>query len=155
MVLALGSGRVSAGDDGRVADAAEARDVATLIAEGVDVNSSQPDGATVLHWAAHWNDLSTASALIVAGADVNATNEYGVTPLVQSATHRSLPMMDTLLDAGADAGASLASGETVLMRAVRSGSLPAVERLLARRSRFGPKPGFQCSCLRLEREASR
>ena len=135
VVVVLGVGRISAGVDGRVADAAEARDAATvqaLIADEVDVNSPQPDGATALHWAAHWNDLPTASALIAAGADVNAANEYGVTPLFQAATNRSLPMLDALLDAGANAGASMSSGETVLMRAVRSGSLPAVERLLVR-----------------------
>src|SRR5256885_241012 len=69
--------------DARLAAAAEQRDTAAamaLVKKGVDVNAPQPDGATALHWAAHWNDLALAKALTAAGADPNAANDYGVTP---------------------------------------------------------------------------
>ena len=67
-----------------VADAAMNRDVAavrSLLQQKADVNAPQADGATALHWAAHWDDLETADLLVRAGAHVNAANELGVTPL--------------------------------------------------------------------------
>src|SRR5690349_18116640 len=45
--------------DVRVVDAARAKDraaVQALISQKADVNAAQPDGATALHWAAHWDD---------------------------------------------------------------------------------------------------
>ena len=71
--------------DLRLVEAVEGRDsraVETLLKERVDVNAAQPDGATALHWAAHWNDVEVADALIRAGATVNAANDLGVTPLL-------------------------------------------------------------------------
>ena len=35
---------------------------AELIRRRVDVNAAQGDGATAIHWAAHWDDLNTAGA---------------------------------------------------------------------------------------------
>ena len=46
--------------------------VRSLVAAGAEVNVSQGDGATALHWAAHRNDLDTANLLIEAGAGVAA-----------------------------------------------------------------------------------
>ena len=45
--------------DRRVVEAAKRQDLATvrtLIAARADVNGPQGDGATALHWAAHWDD---------------------------------------------------------------------------------------------------
>src|SRR5687767_8105885 len=67
-----------------LADAAEKSDRATiriLLKERPDVNASQADGMTALHWAAYRDDLETAKALLDARADVAVTNRYGVTPL--------------------------------------------------------------------------
>ena len=50
-----------------VADAVMRGDSAamrTLLAQKADVNVTQADGATALHWAAHWNDLSSANLLL-------------------------------------------------------------------------------------------
>ena len=133
MVLVGVSVAVNA-QDVRLATAAEHRDmtaIAALLDQGADVNGPQPDGATALHWAAHWNDLPTTEALIAAGAHVDAANEYGVTPLSLAATNGSASVLDALLRAGANARAALLTGETALMTAVRSGSVDAVNRLLA------------------------
>src|SRR5262245_30011666 len=87
-VLAFcGSGFVAyaaAGDDLRLVDAVKSRDARAIktLLPVVDVNAAQPDGATALHWAAHWNDLETVQALIRAKANVNAANDLGVTPLL-------------------------------------------------------------------------
>ena len=112
---------VKAGDRAR-ADA--------VIAAGADVNATQGDGATALHWATHRTDLEAADLLIAAGADVGAANELGATPLWLAAMNGSAPMMARLLDAGADPNAALKMGETPLMTAARAGSLRAVELLI-------------------------
>lgn len=138
-LLGLATGALAAdravNSDARVADAAKARDakaVAALIKQKADVNAPQADGATALHWAAHWNDLGMADLLIAAGAQVSSTNDYGVMPLFLAATNGSAPMIDTLVKAGASPNASLPTGETVLMTAARTGSTAAVNALLAR-----------------------
>ncbi len=80
--------------------------VRSLLEQQVDVNASQPDGATPLHWAAHRDDLETAQLLIGAGADVNAVNDYGVTVLSLASTNGSPGMVERLLVAGADPNAA-------------------------------------------------
>lgn len=124
----------AAGRDARVAVAAEQRDAKAalaLVKQGGDVNGAQPDGATALHWASHWNDVPLAKGLIAAGANANAANDYGVAPLYLAAQNGSVEMVDLLVAAKANVNAALPSGETVLMQAVRSGSLGAVKRLLS------------------------
>ena len=103
-----------------------------LIEQGVDVNVPQADGATALHWAAHWDDLGTATLLLESGADVHATNELGVTPLYLACQNASPAMIETLLAAGANPNATLPSGESVLMTTARTGSADTVRALLER-----------------------
>ena len=126
----------AAASDAPVADASETRDtqaLRALLADGADVNAPQPDGATALHWAAHWDNLPAANALIAAGGAANSANDHGVTPLFLAASNGSAAMIDLLLGNGADPNAAVPSGETALMAAVRSGNLASVERLVARR----------------------
>ncbi|MDO8793472.1 MAG: ankyrin repeat domain-containing protein [Vicinamibacterales bacterium] len=128
-IVGLGAGA----RDLRVADAAERRDgkaVRVLLKQGVDAKATQPDGATALHWAAHWNDVALAKDLVAAKTDPNAANDYGVTPLFLAVTNGSLEMTEVLLGAGARAGAALPTGETVLMTAVRGGNPAVVKRLI-------------------------
>ncbi len=103
-----------------------------LINQGAEVNASQPDGMTALHWAVYYNDLETAKALIEAGATVDATNRYGVTPLSLACTQGSESMITLLLDSGADPNHALPGGETPLMTAARTGKIAPVKTLLAR-----------------------
>ncbi len=131
--LLLVAGLAHAADQ-RLADAVEKRDqaaVRSLLQQQADVNARQGDGATALHWAAHWNDLETADLLIGAGAGVNAANDYGVTPLLLACTNGSAPMAAILLRAGADPNAALPTGETPLMKAARTGDVETVNLLLA------------------------
>lgn len=116
--------------DSRLVEAARNQDrdaISTLLRDHVDVNSSQGDGATALHWAAYWDDLLTADLLIGAGANVNATNELGVTPL---ALAPSAAVVERLLVAGANPNIATATGESPLMAAVRAGSVDIVKALL-------------------------
>ena len=133
MVLSLG-GLGLAAEDLRLLEAAERNDsaaVAALLSKGVDVNAAQPDGATALHWAAHWDAVDIAGRLLRAGAAVDAVNELGVAPLSVACRNGSAGMVQTLLSGGADARTAEPSGETALMTCARTGSLDAVERLLA------------------------
>ena len=109
--------------------------VRALLGTDVDVNATQPDGATALHWAVHREDVETAVRLIRAGADVGAANDLGVTPLLMACRRGQGPVVERLLAAGADPNDGLPSGETPLMAAARSGSLEAVDALLERGAR--------------------
>jgi ankyrin repeat protein len=134
LTVAIGVGpATAASSSATVADLAErgnAAAVLALIKKGADVNGQQADGATALHWAAHYNDVALAKRLLAAGAKPNVANDYGVTPLFLAAINGSVEMLDGLLTGGADANAARPSGETVLMTAVRSGNVAAVSRLL-------------------------
>ena len=115
-------------------DAAQNNDVTsaiTLINEGADVNMAYPDGATALHWAAHWGATDLADRLLSEGAAVDAANELGITPIAIACRNGSEAMVETLLRADANAFAVEPSGETVLMSCSRTGLLGAVEKLLA------------------------
>src|SRR5262249_20345861 len=81
---AEGKDRTSARSDAPLAGAAEKNDrakIAALLEEGSDVNAAQPDGMTALHWAAHHDDLASATLLIKAGAEAKAANRHGGSPL--------------------------------------------------------------------------
>lgn len=106
--------------------------VQKLIDARADVNATQPDGTTALHWAAYHDDLDLATRLLAKGANVRAANRYGVTPLSLACTNGNAAMIERFVDAGADANASLPGGETMLMTAARTGKVTAVRALIAR-----------------------
>ena len=111
----------------------DAEGVQALLKKKVDVNASQPDGATALHWAAYRSDAESAAALIHAGANVNARNKYGVTPLALAADQGNAAVLDLLLKAGAkpnDPINFVNSGETPVMHAARSAKVDAVKLLV-------------------------
>ena len=121
-------------DTASLLDAAQNNDVVsaiTLVNEGAEVNMAYPDGATALHWAAHWSAIDLAESLLNAGAVVDVANELGITPIAIACRNGSEAMVETLLRADANAFAVEPSGETVLMSCSRTGLLGAVEKLLA------------------------
>ena len=103
-----------------------------LIAAGGDVNVAQGDGATALHWAAHWDDVELAGLLLRAGARINAANDFGVTPLLLASANGRPAMIALLLEAGADPNLAAANGEAPLMAAARTGNIDVVQALLDR-----------------------
>jgi ankyrin repeat protein len=116
-----------------VADAAMAGDTAavrTLLAQHADVNASQGDGATALHWAVYRQDLDTSNLLIRAGANVKAANRDGFTPLTLACINGNPKIIEALLNAGSDANERLPHGETALMMASRTGVVAAMQVLL-------------------------
>jgi ankyrin repeat protein len=142
----LGAGLViigAAAGSSDVADAAMARNrgrIRTLVEQKADANRPQADGATALHWAAHWDDLETAGLLLAAGAKPMAANRQGATPMFLASENGSAAMIDLLLKGGADVNAPvLPHGETALMMAARSGNLDAVRVLLDRSANLNAK----------------
>jgi ankyrin repeat protein len=106
--------------------------VRTFLKDGADVNTSQPDGMTSLHWASQKGDVELAKTLLYAGANVKATTRVGgYTPLLIASKIGNAPMIETLAAGGADANAATTSGTTALMFASQAGNPEAVKVLIA------------------------
>jgi ankyrin repeat protein len=118
-----------------VADAAMAKDpakVRSLLKTGVDVNASQGDGMTALHWAAMNGDGALTEMLLVAGANVRATTRIGgFTALHLAAQAGRDAAVPALVKAGAPLDARTGTGATALMLAAASGNAALVDALAA------------------------
>jgi ankyrin repeat protein len=135
VLLALLSGSTPQAQqaDTRLVEAVKSRDhsaIRTLIEQRANVNAPEADGAAPLHWAAHWDDVETATLLVRAGGHVDSTNDLGVTPLMLACTNGSAALVSMLLQAGANPNLARPMGETPLMIAARTGSLDVVQALL-------------------------
>ncbi|PYS34829.1 MAG: hypothetical protein DMG14_28550, partial [Acidobacteria bacterium] len=142
LLLSAVSVAFAAGGDARLADAVmrSQRDtVRALLQQKADVNATQADGMTALHWAVRQNDLETAQILIRAGAKPDAATRYAVTPLYFACENGSAAMIELLLRAGVDPNSANPGGETALMTASRSGSVDAVKLLLDRGASINDK----------------
>jgi ankyrin repeat protein len=116
-----------------LADAVKKQDkqaVQALLKKKADVNATQPDGATALHWAAYMDDADTTALLLRAGAKADVANNYGMTPLALAATNGNAGILQQLIKAGANPNGTVRAGETMLMLAARSGNVDAVKTLL-------------------------
>ena len=133
-LLLLPVAAAAAGNVAPLADAVKQHDLDTvraLLQQHVDVNASEADGSTALHWAAHHGNFDAVDLLLRAGADAAVGNYYGVTPLALAAANGDAAVVERLLEGGADLNAALAGGETSLMTAARAGRIDAVRVLLA------------------------
>jgi ankyrin repeat protein len=101
-----------------------------FLAQGADVNATEPDGTTRLMRAVHGGFPEVARLLIDAGANVSAANRYGVTALYLAARSGDAATTRALLAAGASANTSLPEGESVLMTAAKAGNADIVRTLL-------------------------
>ena len=117
-----------------VADAAAKGDKAAvqkLLKDGADVNGSQGDGMSALHWAAERGDAELADVLIYAGANIGAVTRIGqYTPLHLAAKSGSAAVTKSLVKAGADVNAvTTNSGVTPMHMAASSGSAEVINLL--------------------------
>jgi ankyrin repeat protein len=127
-------------------DAVKAGDTArvrALIEKRVNVNATEQDGTTPLHWAVDRDRPEIVQMLIRAGANVKAANRYGATPLWLASVNGNAKTIAILLEAGADASSANADGETALMVAARTGKTDAVSTLLARGADPNTKEGWR------------
>ncbi len=107
--------------------------VRAFLKDGADVNTTQADGMTALHWAAQKGDVELAKVLLYASANLKATTRIGgYTPLLIASKNGDAAMIDILTQAGADANAPTMNGTTPLMLAAAAGKRAAVTALIAR-----------------------
>ncbi|MEV4133284.1 ankyrin repeat domain-containing protein [Dactylosporangium sp. NPDC049742] len=90
----------------------DAEGVTALLDEGVDPHVRDDRGRTLLHLAAHLDDLALLDRLLTAGLDVNARDLRGVTPL-HAAVHGmgDVGVIRALVAAGADRAVEIACDE--------------------------------------------
>jgi ankyrin repeat protein len=93
--------------------------VELLLSRGVDPNTRDVHGLTLLHAAAWCGDESAVELLLKAGADPNARDAEGNTPLHVAARREFPQVVLLLLKYGADPNAANARGETPLHIAAR------------------------------------
>jgi ankyrin repeat protein len=119
---------------GPLADAAQQGDIGAvrqLLQDGTDVDETQVDGTTALHWAVQASDADMTALLLNAGADTGARNRVGAPPLLSAAVNGNADILELLLDAGADPDMAVSgTGDTALMLAARTGVVAAIETLL-------------------------
>jgi len=101
-----------------------------LIAQGADVNQTQPDGSTPLHWAVYRVDRELVGTLLKKGARAGVVNRYGASPLAEAARVVNAELVAMLLEAGADANVANDDGQTPLMLAARTGNVPVAKLLV-------------------------
>ena len=131
-VIAL-SMAVSAQAQSALADRIQAGDrkaALALIASGANVNQTQPDGSTPLHWAVYRVDRELVTALLRRGARADVVNKYGASALAEAARVANVELAGMLLEAGANANVSNQDGQTPLMLAARTGHLPMAKLLV-------------------------
>jgi ankyrin repeat protein len=131
----LGAGGPQAQARELAADAAERRDLDALrqlLKQGADPTAPQPDGATALHWAVHWDDHAAVALLVGAGAKPDAINDLGVFPLSLACANGSSAMVKQLIAAGSSIRSALPNGESPVMTCARTGAVEAIRVLAGR-----------------------
>jgi uncharacterized protein len=121
--------------DSKLADRIQAGDrkaALAMIAAGADVNQTQPDGATPLHWAVYRVDRELVATLLKKGAKPNVVSKYGASPLAEAVRVANAEMVGMLVEVGADVNVANDDGQTALMLAARTGNV-AVAKLLVER----------------------
>ena len=106
--------------------------VYVAISQGADVNSSDENGNTPLHWAARWNTSpATVRLLLDSGAKVDSADGEGLTPLhVAAAWSKTPEVMELMLAEVEDVNVRGKYGETPLHAAALYGEMPQTVILL-------------------------
>jgi ankyrin repeat protein len=97
-----------------------------------NINATEADGSTALHWAAQRNDLKLVELLLAAGANAKAATRYNITPLYFACLNGNVAIAERLLKAGADPNGTSQEGQTTVMTAALSGKPDVVKLLLSK-----------------------
>ncbi len=113
------------------------------IDDGADVNATQGDGTTPLHWAVYKVDRELVAELLDRGAKADVTNNYGSSPLAEAVKLGDFPLVRQLLDAGANVESPNGDGQTALMLAARIGALDVAKLLVERGADVNAKEAWR------------
>ena len=117
--------------------------VRTLLKQQGNINATEADGFTALHWAAQRNDMQLVELLLGAGANARASTRYNITPLYLAAVNGNAAVIARLLKAGADPNGVSQEGQTMLMTAALSGKADAVRLLLTHGANIDTKEPYR------------
>jgi uncharacterized protein len=106
--------------------------LAAITSPDIDVNATDPDGATALLWATYKVDHELVGALLKDHANPNLKNHYGAAPLTEAAKLGDVDLVRMLLDAHADPNSPNQDNQTALMLASSIGSLKIAQMLISR-----------------------
>jgi ankyrin repeat protein len=101
------------------------------------VDSRDPQGRTVLMWAALHSQVELAKFVTNSGAQVNAADDQGRTALNFASEKGDVTMVRLLLNYRADTNIRDAKGYSPLMRAAENGHTPVIEMLLRHGAEVG------------------
>ena len=96
----------------------------------VDVNHSEEDNFTALHFAAQENHPEVVKVLIDAGADIEVKGVNEESPVLLASQEGALDVVKVLVKAGAEVCVTDNDGDTCLMHAVRFGHTETARALL-------------------------
>ena len=111
-----------------------------LLDEGVDIESQDELGRTVLQLAAFYKCTDLLRGLISKGANVNTIDRHGCTPLWNACFSNSLVTVETLVSGGAKINHS--GGCSALSIAVKKGFLDIITFLLANGAKPFPRSDY-------------
>ena len=134
-LLALPVGTSAAARSAAIVDAVKSgntKQARALVLQKTNVNATDVDGSTALHWAAYRGDVDLVDLLLQAGAKAITVNAYGVAPLALAVEGGNPAVVARLVKAGADVNAGTTGGETPLMTAARTGKADVARRLADR-----------------------
>ena len=80
----------------------DAEHVEKLLDAGVDINATNKDGCTALHYCAEYGCLKTAVCLVQHGADIDRKNKWKETPLTLACANNKRELVSMLLTVNAD-----------------------------------------------------
>lgn len=131
LILLAGSVRAGAYDD--ILAAAESGENATvvdLLQRGMDVNTTDRAGTTLLMMAARTGNVALMETLLANRAGINRRNQYGDTALMLAAINAKLPALQILLAKGVELETT---GWTALHYAVFGGSPEILAMLIEKK----------------------
>ncbi len=101
-----------------------------LIDQGAPLDTTEGEGATLLHRATRGGDPRLIRLLAARGLDVNARDDHGETPLLKNVLCSTFEAIDTLIEMGVDLDACGINEETALHRAATHNRTEVVQKLL-------------------------
>lgn len=110
----------------------DAKLIESIIKEGADVNTKDPNGRTPTMIATYNNDIPSANVLINAGADVNIQDNTRNNPFLYAGAEGYLEILRLTIKAGADPRLTNRYGGTALIPASEHGYVDVVAELLTK-----------------------